>query len=348
MTITIFIASPLSQDLVDQIRAVDPMRVDVIYEPDLLPRMRFASDHIGVPAMRTPEQQNRWREGLAKADILWDFPANDPDGGGGLAYAPRVKWIQGTSAGIGQKVKALGLERSSIICTTARGVHGGQSAEFVFLALLMHVKNIRHLEEAQRAHRWAEYCTDELAGRTLAIVGVGHMGSRVAALGKAFEMRVVATGREGGPERAAALGIDAYFPPAQLHAMLAEADALVVTVPHTAETERMIDTAAFSALKAGAAFVNIGRGQVVDEPALVEALRTGRVAFAGLDVMEIEPLPVASPLWDMPNVLISPHSSSVVPALHARVTDLFCHNLRCYLDGRIDEMRNILDKAKLY
>jgi phosphoglycerate dehydrogenase-like enzyme len=174
------------------------------------------------------------------------------------------------------------------------------------------------------------------------------MGSRVAALGKAFEMRVVATGREGGPECAATLGIDAYFPPAQLHAMLAEADALVITVPHTAETERMFDTAAFSALKPGAAFVNIGRGQVVDEPALVEALRSGRVAFAGLDVMEIEPLPVGSPLWDMPNVLISPHSSSVVPALHARVTDLFCQNLRCYLDGRIDEMRNILDRAKLY
>src|SRR5215472_4429642 len=177
MTITIFIASPLSQDLVDQIRAVDPMRVDVIYEPDLLPRMRFASDHIGVPTMRTPEQQIRWREGLAKADILWDFPANDPDGEGGLAYAPRVKWIQGTSAGIGQKVKSLGLQNSEIICTTARGVHGSQSAEFALFALLMHAKNHRHLAAAQRAHRWLGYCTDELAGKTLAIVGAGHMAS---------------------------------------------------------------------------------------------------------------------------------------------------------------------------
>src|SRR5271154_604204 len=146
MTITVFIASPLAPELVESIRAVDPARVAVIHEPDLLPRMRFASDHVGMPATHDPEQHKRWREGLGKADILWDFPAKDPDGTGGLAYAPRVKWIQGTSAGIGQKVKSLGLQGSDIICTTARGVHGGQSAEFVFLALLMHVKNIRHLE----------------------------------------------------------------------------------------------------------------------------------------------------------------------------------------------------------
>jgi phosphoglycerate dehydrogenase-like enzyme len=348
MTITIFIASPLSQDLVDQIRAVDPMRVDVIYEPDLLPRMRFASDHIGVPAIRTPQQQSRWRDGLAKADILWDFPANDPDGGGGLAYALRVKWIQGTSAGIGQKVKSLGLQDSHIICTTARGVHGSQSAEFVFLALLMHVKNARHLETAQREHRWAEYCTDELAGKTLAIVGAGHMASCVAALGKAFQMRVIATARRGTAERAHALAIDAFFPSAELHAMLGEADALVITLPHTPETERLIDRQALAALKPGAAFVNIGRGQVVDEKALIEALRSGHIAFAGLDVMEVEPLPASSPLWDMSNVFISPHSSSVVPALHARVVDLFCYNLRCYLDGRLADMRNVLDKRELY
>ena len=346
--LVVFIASPIAPELVERIRAVNPARVEVIFEPDLLPKMRFLSDHVGTPAVHTPEQHRRWRELLARADILWDFPANDPDGSGGLAYAPKVKWIQGTSAGIGQKVKARGLQDSSVICTTARGVHGGQSAEFVFLALLMHAKNIRHLETEQRVHRWTDYCTDELADKTLAVVGAGHMGSRVAALGKAFQMHVIATARNHSADRAAALGIDAFYPMSELNAMAGKADAFVVTLPHTPETERVIDGSVFAALKPGAVFVNIGRGKVVDERALIAALQSGRVGFAGLDVFDVEPLPSSSPLWDMPNVLVSPHSSSIVPALHARVTELFCHNLRCFLDGRFGDMRNVLDKQQLY
>jgi phosphoglycerate dehydrogenase-like enzyme len=212
----------------------------------------------------------------------------------------------------------------------------------------MHAKNHRHLSAAQRAHHWAEYCPDELAGKTLAIVGAGHMASRVVRLGRAFQMRIVATAPHYSPSRAADLGIDHFYPLEQLHGMLAEADALVVTLPHTPDTEGMIDAATFAALKPSAAFVNIGRGKVVVEAALIEALTSGRIAFAGLDVFAVEPLPPSSPLWDMPNVLISPHSSSVVPALHARVTELFCYNLRYYLDGRPGDMRNILDKPRMY
>ena len=174
------------------------------------------------------------------------------------------------------------------------------------------------------------------------------MASHVVRLGHAFQMRILATARHYSPERAAELGVDHFYPLEQLHAMLAEADAMVVTLPHTPDTEGMIDAAAFAALKPNAAFVNVGRGQVVDEAALIEGLRSGRISFAGLDVFAVEPLPPSSPLWDMPNVLVSPHSSSVAPALHARVTDLFCYNLRCYLDGRPSDMRNILDKQRMY
>ena len=348
MKTIVFITSPLALEHVEQIRAVDPEQLEVIYEPDLLRPMRFSSDHIGAPFLRTPDQERRWRDNLAKSEVLWDFPSGTEDETSGLTRAPGVKWIQGTSAGIGQKVKSLGLQNSEIICTTARGVHGSQSAEFAFLALLMHAKNHMHLDAAQRAHRWAEYCPDELAGKTLAIVGAGHMASHVVRLGRAFQMRILATARHYSPGRAAELGVDHFYPQEQLHAMLAEADALVVTLPHTPDTEGMIDAAAFAALKPNAAFVNVGRGQVVDEAALIEGLRSRRIAFAGLDVFAVEPLPPSSPLWDMPNVLVSPHSSSVAPALHARVTDLFCYNLRCYLDGRPSDMRNILDKQRMY
>jgi phosphoglycerate dehydrogenase-like enzyme len=346
--VTIFISSPLPPEYVDAIRVVDPSRAEVIYDPDLYPPIRYVADHKGKPFTRTTEQQRRWREHLSRAEVLWDFPPNEPDGSGGLAYAPRVKWIQGMSTGIGQKVKSLGLHNSDIICTTARGIHSRPIAEFVFLGLLIHVRGLRHLESEQRAHRWNAYCTDELAGKTLAIVGAGHMASKVAALGRAFGMRLLATARRYAPERAAEIGVDRFYPREQLHTMLREADALALTIPHTPETEGMIDAAALKALKPGSTFINIGRGQVVDEAALIEALRSGHIGFAALDVFTVEPLPASSPLWDMPNVLISPHSASAMPTENERLVELFSHNLRCYLDGRLSEMRNILDKKRLY
>jgi phosphoglycerate dehydrogenase-like enzyme len=349
MPVIVFIASPLPAEHVEVIRAVDPGRVEVIYEPDLHPpRLRFFGDHKGLPFVRTPEQQARWRHHLARAEVLWDFPPNDPDGGGGLAYAPKVKWIQGTSTGIGQRVAALGLQDSPIICTTARGMHGRPVAEFAFLGILMHLRGLRQLEAEQRAHRWIPYCANEVGGKTLGIVGAGYMAGKVAVLGRAFEMRLLATARHDRPGRAAELGVDRFYPPSELHAMLGEVDALVLTLPHTPETEGMIDAAALAALKPGSVFVNIGRGQTVDEQALIAALRSGHIGFAALDVTALEPLSPESPLWDLPNVLISPHSASAMPEENRRLTEIFCHNLRCYLDGRLSEMRNILDKRRMY
>jgi phosphoglycerate dehydrogenase-like enzyme len=130
--------------------------------------------------------------------------------------------------------------------------------------------------------------------------------------------------------------------------VLARADAVVVTVPHTPATENLIDRAALAAMRPGAALVNIARGVVIDENALVDALRSGHVGFAALDVAQVEPLPASSPLWDLPNVLISPHSASTVTAENANITGIFCHNLRCWLDGRRSEMRNVLDAARMY
>ncbi len=348
MTVKVFVTTPMAPECIETMRAVDPERVEVIFEPDIIARMQFTADHKGEPIIRNEDQQRRWVKHLGEAEILYDFPTNDPDGSGGLAYARRVKWIQATSAGIGQKVVMLGLRDTDVICTTARGLHGKPLAEFVFLALLIHVRGLRHLEAEQRAHRWEAYCTDELAGKTLAIVGAGHMAKEIIVLGKAFGMRMTAMGRNYSTERAAELGVDGMYPQERLHEMLAEADAVVLTVPHTPDTEKMMDAAAFAALKPGGVFVNIARGKVVDEPAMIESLRSGHIGFAALDVFEVEPLPASSPLWDMPNVLISPHSQSVVPSDNARLTELFCYNLRCYLDGRFKDMRNVLDKELMY
>ena len=346
---TIFIASPLEPEHVDRIRSVAPDDAQVIYEPDLLPTARYNADHKGkVDFSRTREQEARWQKLLKRADVLWDFPPVAPGGKSIYDLVPNLKWVQTTSSGVGQLIRLLGVHNSDLLVTTARGVHAGPLSEFVFLALLSHMRQLPHLQAEQRRHHWERFCGDELAGKTLAIIGAGEVGRRVAAVGACFGMRVVALGRTGSDRTAEQLGVDVLFARERLHDMLAQPDALVLSVPHTTETEEMIDEAALAALKPGGVFVNIARGQVVDQTAMIEALRSGRIGFAALDVFAVEPLPADSPLWDLPNVLISPHSSSTAESENEKITDIFCHNLRCYLQGRGGDMRNILDKARMY
>ncbi len=340
---TIFISSLLEEEHVARIRALDTARVEVLYAPDLLPPTRYKGDHKGAPFTRTPEQQARWQAMARQATISWDIPAAED-----LAIMDRLRWIQGTSTGIGQHAKRLGLDRRDILMTTARGVHARPLAEFVFMALLAHWRGLAHLQAEQRAHRWERYCTDEVAGKTMVILGAGDLARGTAKVAKALEMQVIAVARDPAKSRDFAQLFDEVVPTAELHRVLARADAVVLTVPHTPETERMMDAVALAAMRPGAALVNIARGQVVDEAALIEALRSGHVGFAALDVAEVEPLPADSPLWDLPNVLISPHSASTPPIENQRITDIFLHNLRCWLDGDRAAMRNVLDKQLMY
>ena len=336
----IFITSPLEAEHVERIRAVDPARLDIVYEPDLLPPTRFVADHGGFPFTRGADQERRWREALASAEVLWDLPRKRQD----VALVHRLKWVHTTSTGVGQSIKALGLQSSNVLVTTARGVHAGPLAEFVFMALLAHWRGFAHLLREQRHHSWVRYCGEEVAGRRIAIIGAGDLARGIAQRARAFEMRTVAVARHAEKGRPHNALFDEIRPREELRAVLADADATVVTVPHTPETERMIGAADFAAMKKGSAFVNIGRGQIVDEAALIESLRNSHIGFAALDVTAVEPLPVDSPLWDMPNVLISPHSASTVTTENAKITEIFCWNLRCYLDGQLERMRNVLDK----
>ncbi|WP_199231344.1 D-2-hydroxyacid dehydrogenase [Falsiroseomonas bella] len=339
----IFISSPLEPEHVARIAALDPARVEVLYAPELLPPTRYRNDHKGAPFTRNADQQARWEAMLREATISFDIPSAEE-----LTKAPRLRWIQATSTGVGQHIARVGLRESDILVTTARGVHARPLAEFVFMALLAHFRGLAHLQAEQRAHRWTRYCADEVGGKTLVIIGAGDLARGSAKVAKGLEMHVVAVARDPAKARAHNDLFDEVLPSSALHAALGRADAVVVTVPHTPETERMIDAAAIAAMRPGAAFVNIARGQVVEEPALIAALRSGHIGFAALDVAEVEPLPADNPLWDMPNVLISPHSASTVDSENARITDIFLHNLRCWLDGRRQAMINVLDKRLMY
>ena len=348
MRTIIFIATPLEPDCVERIRAVDPNRLEVIYDPALLPETHYTADHKGKPLVRQGKRLRRWQAGLRGAEILWDFPPFNADGSNDIALAGKLRWVQATSTGVGRLVERLGLQQTDVIVTTARGVHAGPLAEFVFMALLAHYRGLRHLDVEQRAHRWVRYCGEEIAGRTLVTIGAGDLARGVARIARALNMRIIAIARQPKKSRAHAALFDAIHPREDLHRVLAGADAVVVAVPHTAETENLIDAAAFGAMRPGCAFVNIGRGQVVDEAALIQSLASGHLGFAALDVAAIEPLPPESPLWDMPNVLISPHSASTVVSENRKITEIFCDNLRCYLDGRLADMKNVLDKERLY
>jgi phosphoglycerate dehydrogenase-like enzyme len=210
------------------------------------------------------------------------------------------------------------------------------------MAMLMFAKDYVRMERDKKAKRWERYCGEELTGKTLAVVGLGRVGQEVARHGKKMDMRVVGMRRSMTPVD----GVDRMFDRGQLRDVLGETDFLVLVAPHTPETEGMIGAEEIAAMKPGAVLINIGRGQLVDEPAMIRALEEGHLAGAALDVFSTEPPPADSPLWDMPNVIISPHSASTVTQENARITDIFCDNLQRYMTGR--PLRNVLDTEKLY
>ena len=335
----VLIASYLEPEHVARIRAAAP-EVEVLYEPALLPTPRYAADHYNT-IQRSRDDDRRWRELLARADVLFDFDHGHFDDL--PTVAPRVRWVQATSAGIGQLLRRTGLDRSDIVFTTASGVHAVPLAEFAALAMLYFAKQVPRLLVQQREHRWERFAGRELRGRTVAIVGLGKIGIEVARVSRALGLRVTGT-RRGGPLADAA--VDAQRPLSELRLLLADADYVVLAVPHTKETEGLIGAAELACLRRGAVLVNIGRGKVVDEAALIEALRSGQLGGAALDVFAQEPLPPESPLWDMPNVLVNPHSASTADSENAKLTDLFRENLRRYLAGQ--PLLNVFDRERGY
>jgi phosphoglycerate dehydrogenase-like enzyme len=345
--VTMTIANPLDAELVEAIRAADP-RVRVTYTPELLPPVRYPNDHQGRDDFRrTPDDERRWWEMIAGAEVLYGLPGDSPEG---LARAVRcasgLRWVQATSAGAGEQVGAAGLSREElarVTVTSAAGVHAEPLAEFALLGLLAFTKDLPRLLADQQAHRWGHYPVGELSGRILLIVGLGQIGEEVARRATAFGMRVTGVNRSGTTDSPHVHEIRRTD---ELNECLPEADAIVISAPLTEETRGLIDAAAIARCKTGAILVNVGRGGVVDEAALIEALRSGRLAGAALDVFAREPLPADSPLWDLPNVLVSPHTAGLSMREDERIVSLFVENLGRYLRG--EPLRNRVDPELLY
>lgn len=338
----VLITSWLEPEHVERIRQLDS-QLEVIYEPELLARPRYIADH-SAPVTRTPPQEARWRELLSRAEVLFDF---DKSSGPDLArLAPNVRWIQATSAGIGEYVRKMGFAESMprTVFTTASGVHARPLAEFcIMMMLAFHKKLLTSLRD-QRERRWERFAAGELDGQTLVIVGVGRIGKEIARLAKEFGMRVIGVKRTVAGVDPASLHLDALYGPDDLHRALEQAQNLVLTAPHTSETAGMIGARELALLPRGAVFINIGRGALVDENALIETLRSGHLSGAGLDVFAQEPPAQDNPLWGMENVIMCSHSASTAYRENERITDLFCRNLRRYLDG--EPLLNQFDHAR--
>lgn len=345
--VTVTVAVPLEEEWVAQIRRVDP-RLEVLYEPALLPPVRYPGDHRGRDGFqRSPAQEQRFAAMIERADVLFGIPGDSPTGlAAALRSSSRLGWIQATAAGAGEQVRAAGLNASElarVTVTSASGVHATPLAEFCLFGLLAFTKGLPRLMADQHAHSWSHYPTGELSGHTLLIIGLGKIGAEVARLAAAFGMRVIAINRSGTTE---SRDVADVHPSDQLPSVIPEADAIVVTLPLTDQTRGIIDAEAIGRMKHGAVVVNVGRGGVIDEPALVAALREGRLAGAALDVYATEPLPSDSPLWQLPNVLVSPHTAALSIRENERIVTLFAENLRRYLRG--DRLISQVDPAQFY
>jgi phosphoglycerate dehydrogenase-like enzyme len=345
--VEVAIATPIEPDLVAVIREIGD-RIKVIHRPELLPPIRYPGDHRGIDGFRrSAEEEIRWQASLAGAEVLLGIPDDSPEGLAAAVHGtPGLRWVQGTAAGAGEQLKAAALtkaELNRITVTSASGVHAGPLAEFCLFGLLAMSKGMPRMRADQLAHHWDHYPVAELRGRTLLVLGLGAVGTEVARLAKAFGMHTLGMNRRGSSDSP---DIDEAHHPTSLDKLLPRADAIVVTLPLTDETAGMLDARAFARMKPATLLVNVGRGGVIDEVAMVNALRDHRLAGAVLDVFATEPLPKTSPLWDMPNVVVSPHTTALSPHENKRIVALFVKNLRRYLDGK--ELINRIDPQLFY
>lgn len=266
--------------------------------------------------------------------------------------APRLRWLQASGAGV-DGLRSTGIldAASGVIVTTAVGIHAATIGEYVFGSMLMFNRTWPEMVRLQDRHVWPRSANwyklggRELDNQTLGVIGLGSIGRRVARLGKAFGMRVLGTSRTVHSDEAD-LDVDQIYPLERLHDMLHQCDYVVLAVPLTAQTERLIGEAELRAMQPHTYLVNVARGQIIDEKVLIRALKEGWIAGAGLDVVEEEPLPPESPLFSMPNVILTPHISGVSVRYDQRLTELFADNLQRYRSNM--SLRNLYDPTRGY
>ncbi len=288
-------------------------------------------------AVAVVADKNRLPSALADAEVFYGYHSPEV-----FAHAPKLKWIQTSAAGL-DKLLVPELVNRGLVITNASGLHAAAVVECAWALTLAVSRCLHTFVRQQQEHDWKWGPLFDMFGGTAGVIGLGGIGRQYARVARAFDMRVIAVDphvREK-PENVAEL-----WPMNRLDDVLRQSDVVLVSCPYTPETHYLINRARLALMKPTTILVNIARGGIIDEAALVDALKAGKLAGCGLDVTETEPLPADSPLWNAPNLVISPHCGGVSSHRMRKLIEFFCENLRRYQDGR--PLLNVVDQRKGY
>ena len=320
---------------------VEPIKKLVVCLPapeDHIENLRRLFPEIEISTVQPDDLSNALQ--TADAVVAWRIPEE------AIQNARNLKWIHRGAAGVEDLITPT-LRDSEIVLTNSSGVHATNIAEHVFACMLAFARRLPKLMKMQTDHSWDGrriIGVFELSGQTVALVGLGEIGQAVATRAQALGMNTVGVRRN--PDLPRPDGVDTMMSTERLHEALAGAHHVVNSLPLTTATRGFFDTAAFEAMRPGTYFYNVGRGKTVDTNALIAALESGKLSGAALDVTDPEPLPKESPLWDMPNVIITGHTSGKTPNMWPRVFNLVETNLRRYQAG--DPLVNVVDLESGY
>lgn len=347
-TMKVAVAVSLDDDSAERIVELEP-RIELLRDPDLTRPWRWAGDWEGDPDwQRNPEQQTAFESMIDRADALFGLPDVSPAALARTVRAnERLRWLHTTAAGGGGQVKAAALteeELERVVVTTSAGMHASTLAEWAVFGVLAGAKGLRRLEADQASRTWGDgrRIMRHVSEMTILVVGLGGIGTVVAERFAALGATVWGTTRSGE----AVPHVDRLVPMEQLVAAAAEADAIITTLPGTAHTTGLVGAEVLGAVRPDTILVNVGRGAVVDEPALLDALDAGRIGFAALDVTAVEPLPTESRIWEHPGVLLSPHTAALSVQEPRRIAELFAANATRLLDGQ--PLQNVMSTKEFY
>lgn len=333
-TVNVLVTSVLSENALRKIAEVSP-----------IVKIMDVSGLWDAPDMVTAETKGdftneKFEAMLAETDIIYGFrpPQNV------ISRATKLKWIQTMLAGVDHFLTP-DIVRSRVIVTNMSGVHASPVSETAFSMMLMFAKQAPFCFLNKQQKKWERFIPMLLRGKTIGIIGLGNIGRELARMSKAFGMRVIGTRRTA--KRGERMRyVDLIVPVSEFKTLLAESDFVVLMLPNAPGTQKMIGEIEFKVMKPTAYLINVGRGSTVDEEMMVRALEEGWIAGAGLDAYTVEPLPGESKLWELSNVIVSPHVSGRLANYDEVVTELFCDNLKRYLNGK--RLRNIVNKKMGY
>jgi phosphoglycerate dehydrogenase-like enzyme len=352
--VEVTIALPVPTDLIARISAVSPLvrvspltRAQRLIYRDGRPLWAGYQEPTGADDETEEEARATLERTLEATEVLLTNPIVPENI---VTRAPALRLLQLTSAGFDRLLEADVVRSDRVQVTTASGLHAVPISEYILGAMIAFAKGFPRALDAQTERQWRPYWPQELEGATVAVIGFGAIGRRTCELARGLGMRVLAvrrsiTRRMSGKE-CGEPSVDEMHPASALPQVLTAADYVVLAVPLTDESRGMIGERELTAMKPSAVIINIARGAVIDQPALVEALKSGVIAGAALDVTDPEPPPAEDELWTVPNVMITPHISGGTPRYMERAVEIFCDNLDRYLSGK--PLRNVVDPSRGY